>query len=632
MLDKIPSTCDDECPPALTRRMDTFACKMQSVAEDAKALQSRGRVSRFLNAAEYTEKVRSWVEDLSWHVNSFVLEGTIELTLTAHNIASEQRRGFAELGDRFDHVDDAIKELRHDFRSSETNAIPGLRYVSHARFDFGRSGRSACDPGTRVEILEKIYAWLRLGNKAEGSLPVRLSDVDVEWHSDRSILWIHALAGAGKTTLAETVARRCYDNGILAASFFCARDGDRSDILCIVQHIASDLAGHWPQFCNALLTAAKANPYIQVASASQQIKILLVEPLQVAKAQCEPAKDLVILVDALDECTDDSAESTLLHALSLHISLLAPLKFIITSRPVANITRGFRVLEMLQQNTQELPLDRVASELTERDIIIFLRKRFKEIGDRYAAGADWVSDEKVKRVASLSEGLFIYAATVASFVEDKRVRDPRHQLDVLLPPALSDSTSIPRGLAGSQFAILDKLYGQVLHASFECALPPLQARVKRVLGTIALAEERLSPSELASLLGDTSDSVWGIIDPLRPVLAVPSPDEAHRGIRVIHLSFADFLIDRSRCTDEEFYIHSPIQHTLIALRCLEVMQSLKYNIYCSAHPPCAPICMQVLDSTPMPRGDWRRPAHEARGVLRTPSSPLARGLESPGLR
>lgn len=457
-------------------------------------------------------------------------------------------------------------------------AIPGLRYVPRARFDFGRSGRSACDPGTRNEVLERIYAWLRPGNKAQEDLPQPFSGINVEWHPDRPILWIHALAGAGKTTLAETIARRCHEDRILAASFFCARDGDRSDILCIVQNIASDLAEHWPPFRDALLAAVKDNPHIQGASAAQQIKTLLVEPLLVARAQGEPPKDRIVVIDALDECTDDSAESTLLQAFSLHVALLAPLKFIITSRPVANITRGFRALEDLRQNTQELPLDRVTPELTERDIATFLQRRFKEIGDRYAAGAGWASGEEVQRLARLSEGLFIYAATVASFVEDKTVRDPRHQLDILLRPDLGDSAALRRNATGSQFVMLDNLYGQILRAAFETPSSLLQARVKRILGTVALAEERLSPDGLASLLGNASGSVWGIIDPLRSVLDIPSEEEVHRGIRIIHLSFADFLIDQNHCTDKAFYIHSPIQHSLIALRCLTLMQSLKYNI------------------------------------------------------
>ncbi|KAH9894744.1 hypothetical protein C8Q73DRAFT_665136 [Cubamyces lactineus] len=432
MLRKISSTGEGEPPPVLKERLDTFTKKVQSVVDSAKALWARGRIARFVSAAEYTEKVKSWIEELSWHVHSFV------------EIAGNLQHGFTEMGGRFDKVDEGIVGIRnniHALRKNDTRrthqskvAIPGLRYVPRARFDFGRSGRSACDPGTRKEVLEKIYTWLRPGTQAQEDLPQPFSGINVEWHPDRPILWIHALAGAGKTTLAETIARR--------------------DILCIVQNIASDLAEHWSLFRDALLAAVKDNPHIQGASAAQQIKTLLVEPLHVAKAQGEPPKDLIVVIDALDK------------------------------------------------------------------------------------------------------------SMVASFVEDKAVRDPQHQLDIMLHPDLGDSAALRRN--ATQFVMLDTLYGQ--------------AWVKRILGTIALAEERLSTDGLASLLGDASGSVWSIVDPLRSVLAIPFEEEVHRGIRIIHLSFADFLVDQNRCTDKAFYIHSPIQHSLIALRCLTLMQSLKYNI------------------------------------------------------
>ncbi|KAI9069187.1 WD40 repeat-like protein, partial [Trametes sanguinea] len=335
----------------------------------------------------------------------------------------------------------------------------------------------------------------------------------------RSILWIYALAGAGKTTVAETVAKWCHVHGCLGSSFFCARDGDRSDVQCIVQNIAADLAHYCPEFREALLAAVKENPHIRTASVSQQVKILLAEPVQVANAKGASWKRRVIVIDALDECKDGSAESTFLHALSMYIKELAPLLFIITSRPVPNITRGFQFLEELGKRTQELPLDRVPFEYTDRDIGIFLRARFADIGRRYAgAGPDWVSEEQVLRVVELAERLFIYATTVTSFIEDPNVVDPRHQLNVLLRLVYGRSKVGAIGAPGARLDALDELYEQVLQAFFGNPSPALQARLKRVLGTI-------------------------------------------------------------RCKSSHFLVKPSIQHSFLALRCLKLMQeSLKYNI------------------------------------------------------
>ncbi|KAI9059856.1 WD40 repeat-like protein, partial [Trametes sanguinea] len=395
-----------------------------------------------------------------------------------------------------------------------------------------------------------------------------------------SILWIYALAGAGKTTVAETVAAWCHERDCLGSSFFCARDGDRSDVQCIVQNIASDLAHYCPEFREALLAAVRENPHIRTASVSQQVKVLLAEPIQAANAKGASWKRRVIVVDALDECKDETAESTFLQALSLCIKELAPLMFIITSRPVPNITRGFRFLEEMRRRTQELPLDEVPSELTARDITAFLRKRFEDIGRRFAsAGPNWVAEEEIERVSQLAERLFIYAATVVSFVEAKNVAHPRQQLDVLLRSTHGRSM---KAHSEAPDAALDALYGlyeQVLRSAFGEPSIPLQARLRRVLGTIVLAEERLSPMGLSSLLGEDLGIVMDIINELRAVLSFSSERGTHSSIRIIHLSFADFLVDPNHCKSPQFLVTPVIQHTFIALQCLELMQqALKHDI------------------------------------------------------
>ncbi|OSC97141.1 WD40 repeat-like protein [Trametes coccinea BRFM310] len=579
MLEKVSKAGYANCPPMFKERLDTFASKTQVVVHEAQGLQSQQPLVRFINASDYMEKVEDWMKKLSWHVQSFILEGTITLELTVYEMAADVRQVSKQMGERFDQVDNGIAAVRSDISQLKTDdAIPGLRYASRARFDFGDSGRSACAPDTRKEVLEAIYSWLRPEDRDRTRLHELLPSLELL--PDRSILWIYALAGAGKTTLAETVAKWCHDNDCLGSSFFCARDGDRSDVHCIVQNIASDLAHYCPEFREALLVAVKDNPHIRTASVSQQVQILLAGPVQAANAKGASWKRRIIVIDALDECKDSSAESTFLHALSLHIKELAPLIFVITSRPVPNITRGFRFLEELGKRTQELPLDGIPSEYTDRDIGIFLRARFADIGRRHAgAGPDWVSEKEVLRVVKLAERLFIFATTVTSFVEDPNVVDPRHQLDILLHSVYGRSKVGANGAPGARLDALDELYEQVLQAFFGNPSPVLQARLKRVLGTIVLAEERLRPSGLSALLGEDVGSILDVIERLRSVLSFFSEGDTYTEIQIIHLSFADFLIDPKRCKSPRFLVTPSIQHSFLALRCLKLMQeSLKYNI------------------------------------------------------
>ncbi|KAI0323167.1 hypothetical protein GY45DRAFT_1411842, partial [Cubamyces sp. BRFM 1775] len=86
MLRNISPTGHDEPSPALKERLDAFANialnlvsrKVLSMVDGAKALQSRAWFIKLLSAADYTEKVKSWVEELSWHVHSLVIPSSEE--------------------------------------------------------------------------------------------------------------------------------------------------------------------------------------------------------------------------------------------------------------------------------------------------------------------------------------------------------------------------------------------------------------------------------------------------------------------------------------------------------------------------------------------------------------------------
>ncbi|CDO69809.1 hypothetical protein BN946_scf184803.g7 [Trametes cinnabarina] len=579
----------DAYPQGLKKRLDDFARKLQDISTDLMSIQSHDLFARMLKNAEMNEKVEDCIKMLSWHIHSFLVsilstalrrqnlttrqvEGIITVELAVHGISEDMRQGFKQMDNRFDKVEEKLEGLANDLG---TNAIPGLRYVSQARFDYARSGRSECQPKTREEILASIYAWISPNDPSLASLPPPLVSIQ----SHRSLLWIKASAGAGKTTLAQTVATWCADHQFLGGAFFCSREGERSDILRIVTNIAVELAHRCDDFHDALLATTKANPYIQTSQVSQQLKTLLVEPLRVVIAKGSFPKNLVIVVDALDECDDEKPVSTVLQAISLYIAELAPLKFIITSRPVETITRGFKVLEELQKKTHQLPLDTQSPELTKRDIATFLRARFAAVRDQYADVAgepSWPSDADFDQIVHLADELFIYAATAISFIEDRKVANPRRQLETLLGRVTNDSVAVKSGPI-AMYDRLDKLYREVLDLAFKDADATLQARVKRVLGTIALAQERLSPVGLAALLGDTPGAVQDVIGRLRSVLAVPSEDEEHTGVRLIHLSFADFLVSPDRC-GSPYLVNPCLQHTLLALRCLETMRTLKYNI------------------------------------------------------
>lgn len=445
-------------------------------------------------------------------------------------------------------------------------AIPGLRYASQARFD-GNSGRSECAPSTRVQVLTTVYRWIRLNADADDSttnpplidIPPRVP-----------ILWINGLAGSGKSTLAQTIARWCDDTRCLGASFFCARFGDRNNVQLIFPTISLQLALSNPTFFDAVSKSIRAYPDIHLSLVSHQLKKLIVEPLRSAAAEA-PFPERVIVIDALDECKDDSAISVILSALSEFVEELHPLKFIVTSRPIDRIVRGFQETG-LPKHTHSFPLSSVPPEVVSRDIHTFLQSRLARTGKYYEYTDNWPGEERVAKLVDMASGLFIFAATAAKFIDDATVNNPEQQLEALLNAVVDPSIG-----GTSPFAHLDALYAEVLQAAFPREVDiGTVAKLKLILGSIVLLRDQLSPTELDALFQLTRGTTRVTLRQLYAILFVPTVDSAV--ISIIHPSFPDFLMDPSRCTHSQFTVRPPLQHVLVAKRCLQILNHhLKRN-------------------------------------------------------
>src|SRR3984893_2545125 len=192
-----------------------------------------------------------------------------------------------------------------------------------------------CLPGTRVDMLEELYSWISYG---AGNTWDPYSDSPGVSRPARSpcIFWVNGLAGSGKTTIAFTCAEHCEDKGILAANFFCSRDNaDCSNVKLVFTTLAYQMGKFCCEFKVVLSDTLRSDPEIVYSDVSYQLQQLIVEPLL---AVGEKFPRSVVVIDALDECKDDNATSTILASLSQYIDKLFPLQFLITSRPIHEIT------------------------------------------------------------------------------------------------------------------------------------------------------------------------------------------------------------------------------------------------------------------------------------------------------
>lgn len=445
-----------------------------------------------------------------------------------------------------------------------------FRHAAFARFD--SMDRQSCLDGTRMETLKTIYRWIiSQGLYSYYKYPSRCRFFDTKTHSESPrIFWINGLAGTGKTTIAYTVAQECKQKNILGASFFCSRsDVDCCNPKLVFITLAEQLGQFFAPFREKLMSAQNADPGLTHSSVSHQLQELIVKPLCDLRASLPPC---IIVLDALDECVHSSTTSVILSSLSHHIGSLAPLKFLVTSRPEPEISGTFRLLS-LKPATQPYNLHEVNLDIVEHDIELYLSTSLRELALRWGLGDEgWPAPNDISTLTRLSSGLFIFAAMAIKFIDDRNHSNPRHQLKRLI-------TSRASGDAASPYQWLDRLYLQVLIDAYPDISNDLSRDLKTILGAISLLMYPLRTADIEQLLGMEKDKIMITTNYLGAVLSV-----ANERIYLVHPSFFEFITSPTRCTDPRFLVDSQLHHAQLLHACLRTMKMLKRNI-CSIEDP-----------------------------------------------
>src|SRR5258705_6835708 len=281
------------------------------------------------------------------------------------------------------------------------------RYAHAARFDH-ETRRVLCTRGTRTETLDAIYRWFK------GDIDILKADETLSMEGNRQgrIFWLDGVAGTGKSTIAQTVADHFNRTHQLGASFFCSRDdAECSNVGLVFPTIAYQLSLFNTSFQSHLSEVMDRDPDVQYALSTMQLEKLIINPLHAAKETFRPC---IVIIDALDECKDKNATSTLLLALSIFASRYFPLKFFITSRPVTNVDHGFRNTGLMK-DTNALVLHSIPLDISQKDIRIYLQDRLWHTAQCFGL-ASWPAGDGLDRLIERSRGLFIFAATVANFI------------------------------------------------------------------------------------------------------------------------------------------------------------------------------------------------------------------------
>ena len=435
----------------------------------------------------------------------------------------------------------------------------GAAYDSHAE-----QHNATCLPKTRVDLLNQIKGW-------------------ADDPSTTSIFWLNGMAGTGKSTISRTVAKTFAENGRLGASFFFKRgEADRGGLAKLFTTLAADLVVREPATASHIKDALDADPSIITKNAREQFDRLFQQPLSKATSATKDGP-VVIIVDALDECDDDDIKLMIRLFSRTTTKQCQRIKIFLTSRPELPPRIGFKAIEGTYQG---IVLHEMPDPVVERDISAFLEYELARIRGEYNASAscdqrlplDWPKPSDIKSLAKMAVPLFIFAATVCRFIADRKYGNPEKQLMKVLSHQTKSHESM---LAETYLVVLS----QQIVGLKKLDENEMVQEFRNIVGPIVVLASPLSTSALARILGIPERTVDDRLALLHSVLSVPQ--SADSPVRLLHLSFRDFLLDSDKRQENIFWIDEKQTHANLAANCLRVLGCLKQDL-CDVGAPGIP--------------------------------------------
>ena len=454
-------------------------------------------------------------------------------------------------------IDTNVAHLRLGREAEEQDRLLGKLHVADDAFfnSYHRQHESQCTVDTRVELLKQLGDWAA--------------------KHQRSIFWLSGMAGTGKSTIARTLAGRLNERNSLGGSFFFSRaSGSSKNAANFVGTLAYALAKKSPQFMDRICEAISGNGDVLRQGLRNQWEELIIGPL--SKVKLVPRPTMTFIIDALDECGSDD-EIRLILQLLVEVKSMSSIDLgvFVTSRPAIAVRLGFdKIPEIVHQN---LDLRDVPRQTVEHDIAVFLRRELGRISQEHKI-PNWPSRDNIQSLVQRANGLFIYAATICGFVDDKDW-NPQERLSEILRGGSAEAEGTVQ---------LDEMYSEVLRCALtkgrrEGEAIKLCDRFKQVVGSIITLSDTLSSSALAKLLDIPIKNVELALGTLHSVLNIPKDSE--NPIRLLHPSFHDFVSDEARCEDRRFFVEKTSIHGKLLINCLEVMSAaLKRNV-CNLQTP-----------------------------------------------
>ncbi|KAK2616958.1 hypothetical protein QQS21_000047 [Conoideocrella luteorostrata] len=254
------------------------------------------------------------------------------------------------------------------------------------------------------------------------------SDPFTEWkHGSRRHLWLYGIPGCGKTVLTSTILDHLTQmaNYVTLFFFFNFTDTRKQKLDDMLHSIAFQLYGarqESQKHLDGLFTThdcGKRQPDTDLLSACLE---------NMLQAVVQPSGKLVILLDALDEC---SQRRELLKWMEEYIPTLSDVQFLVTSR----LEDGFeRNLHGWVGPANCLPLSKV---LVNDDIRCYVNARLDGLEFKRWATSPDVLERVREKVSEKANGMFMWAACQLDTLAECFNREELEDALESLPPDLN---------------------------------------------------------------------------------------------------------------------------------------------------------------------------------------------------
>ncbi|CCO34125.1 Vegetative incompatibility protein HET-E-1 [Rhizoctonia solani AG-1 IB] len=285
--------------------------------------------------------------------------------------------------------------------------------------------RRSCTPGTRQPQIDMLLEWARTPDSGK-------------------TCWMNGMAGTGKTTIAYTICSLLERDCQLSASFFCSRTIPECRLVkYIIPTIAYQLARFSLPFRCALGKALEQDPDAHTRALSAQYQKLIAEPL--TEVQKSLPADLIVVIDALDECEGEDNVSQIMDQL-LSTTDTIPIRFLVSSRPEKQIAQRMAG-RLSEYDDTRLVLHDLDRSTVRTDIEAYMRAELKNVP---------LCDTQWPLIVDCCGELFIYASTVCRYVQNAHENRSLNEAVVVVTSS---------GSGPETENMIDDLYSTVLDAA-----------------------------------------------------------------------------------------------------------------------------------------------------------------------